>query len=91
MLLNSNAGRLWNQPRYLSGFLFGFLICLPMFKIITWSLRTPKRRGRVKKWISINKPDIVVFQESLLNSCNESIVRQIWGPGCMDWRSLDAI
>lgn len=65
-----------------------------MLKIITWnvkSLRAAKRRGRIKVWLSINKPEIIVFQESLLPECNDAIVREIWGPGSMDWRSLDSI
>ncbi|XP_026410101.1 uncharacterized protein LOC113305236 [Papaver somniferum] len=50
-----------------------------------------KRRSRIRVWLSVNKPDIIVFQESLLPSCNDAIVRSIWGPGCMDWRALDSI
>ncbi|XP_026415928.1 uncharacterized protein LOC113311305 [Papaver somniferum] len=72
---------------------FGCISAL-MLKIIFWnvkSLRAIKRRGRVRVWLSINKPDIIVFQESLLPVCNDAIVRQIWGPGPMDWRALDAI
>lgn len=65
-----------------------------MFNIITWnvkSLRSARRRGRVKKWISLCKPDIVVFQETLLPSCSDFIVNQIWGSKACEWRALDSI
>ncbi|XP_026420101.1 uncharacterized protein LOC113316085 [Papaver somniferum] len=65
-----------------------------MLNLISWnvsSLRSTRRRGRVKKWIALNKPDLVVFQESILPSCSDFIVKQIWGPRVCDWRALDSI
>lgn len=39
----------------------------------------------------LHKPDIIVFQETLLTTCSDSIVKQIWGPGLVEWIALDSI
>ncbi|XP_026416451.1 uncharacterized protein LOC113311871 [Papaver somniferum] len=65
-----------------------------MLEIISWNvngLRDPKRRARVKRWCLVQKPDIIVFQETLLRKCSDSIVRQIWGPNLVEWIALALI
>lgn len=65
-----------------------------MLNIISWnikSLRNSRRRGVVKRWIALHKPDLITFQETLLETCSDTIVNQIWGGALNDWLALDSI
>ncbi|XP_026384963.1 uncharacterized protein LOC113280568 [Papaver somniferum] len=65
-----------------------------MLNIISWNVKTAKslkRRSRIKTWVSLNKPDILILQETLLPCCTDSIVKQIWGSDSMEWRALDSM
>lgn len=39
----------------------------------------------------MHNPDLIVFQETLLESCSDSIVSQIWGGRAHNWMALDSI
>lgn len=65
-----------------------------MLNIISWnvqSLRNFRRRGVVKRWIAVHKPDLIVFQETLVETFSDSIVSQIWGGKANSWLALDSI
>lgn len=65
-----------------------------MFNCISWnvnSLRKRKRRLRVRQCLSIWKPSIVILQETRLESCNDFIVRQIWGNKLCGWEAIDSV
>ena len=49
------------------------------------------KRAIVKEVIRSFHTDIILIQESKLNSVQDSIIKEIWGRSSIDWRSCNAV
>lgn len=45
----------------------------------------------VKEVIRTFNTDILLIQESKLNSIQDSIIKEVWGRGSIEWRSCNAV
>lgn len=63
-------------------------------KVLSWNVRglgARSKKDMVKDLICLANPDIVVLQETRLNSLDRKVIKVIWSSRRIGWLALDAV